>query len=511
MAKKPDQRHSKDKRDPVTIDLDAKDVKRIEEEAPETSSETEAVAEANAALDTEPTEPVATEATKEAEQPGEAVAGETAEGMEAGGADSAAQAAVEEAQVEEDGAAVDKPEETRADETAETAKQPGGFDRPDAEPAPRRSGGAGALAGGVIGAAVTLAVAGGAWYAGVLPQSGKTGAAVEQQASEIASLRSQIEAIKAEAGKAAVPADQPDLSGDLETLRGQIADLTKSLKTVTDEVAVLGSASGGQDNGQAAALAQRLTGIEEQVSALSGKVSDAAGSFDEQAAAALVEQKTAPLAESVQQAQAAANSAQSAVSGLAEKVTGLETNVKSLSDKLAQDSGQADVARAIAATALKSAIDRGQPFMTELETFTSVNGGGDAVDALRTMAASGVPTRATLADEADDAAYAMIEATQALPENAGFLDRLSASARSLVKSRPVGTPEGDRPADIAARMVSAVQSGDYGKALAEYDTLPDAAKAAGKTFAAKLKARMEADRLVDEVLSSSLRAAGQKG
>ena len=38
MAKKPDQRHSKDKRDPVTIDLDAKDVKRIEEEAPEALS-----------------------------------------------------------------------------------------------------------------------------------------------------------------------------------------------------------------------------------------------------------------------------------------------------------------------------------------------------------------------------------------------------------------------------------------------------------------------------------------
>ena len=50
MAKKPDQRHSKDKRDPVTIDLDSSDVTRIEEEkaGADQGSETEAVATANA-------------------------------------------------------------------------------------------------------------------------------------------------------------------------------------------------------------------------------------------------------------------------------------------------------------------------------------------------------------------------------------------------------------------------------------------------------------------------------
>ena len=55
MAKKPDQRHSKDKRDPVTIDLDSSEVTRIEDEKTQAAetSEAEAVAEANAALDDE--------------------------------------------------------------------------------------------------------------------------------------------------------------------------------------------------------------------------------------------------------------------------------------------------------------------------------------------------------------------------------------------------------------------------------------------------------------------------
>ncbi|MAW88951.1 MAG: hypothetical protein CMJ42_20735 [Phyllobacteriaceae bacterium] len=510
MAKKPDQRHSKDKRDPVTIDLDSSEVTRIEDEKTQAAetSEAEAVAEANAALDDEQGRQDNGETT--AEPDGQSAEAGTPADEDKAVADDAAQSAVEERSAGTDdsrlasGTSTDEGDQRGEQEPAPSAARP--------EPQ-RRSGGAGAIAGGVIGAALTLAVAGGAWYAGFVPAMDRDGSAVEQQSGAIEALRSEIETLKAQVSDATAGSTaQPDVSGDLEALRGELATLSQSLQGVRDDVAVLGSASGGDGNGEAAAaLGERLSGIEQRLQALSESTPADSGGLDAETVRPLIDEATAPLAERIGQASEAASAAQAAVEGLQSTVAELQQSVAAIDEKLAQDGGQADVARAIAATALKSAIDRGQPFMTELETFASVTGGGEAVDALRSMAATGVPTRADIADDANDAAYAMIDATQTLPEDAGFMDRLTASARSLVKSRPVGTPEGDKPADIAARMVSAVERGDYAAALAEYETMPEAAKAAGADFAGRLKARLEADRLVDDVLSSALKAAGQNG
>ena len=47
------------------------------------------------------------------------------------------------------------------------------------------------------------------------------------------------------------------------------------------------------------------------------------------------------------------------------------------------------------------------------------------------------------------------------------------SAESLVKVRPIGAVEGAGVPETVARMEVAVKPGDYAKALAEYDTLPE--------------------------------------
>ena len=514
MGKKPDQRHSKDKRDPVTIDLDSSDVTRIEEEkaGADQGSETEAVATANAALDDEQAakgpDAAATDAAEQADETGSGAAAAPEEGSS--GTDSQAQSAVEDGSTEAAAPGDDK-EEPKPD-TANEPEQRETSRAAHAQPQ-RTSGGAGAIAGGVIGAVVTLAVAGGAWYAGFVPAADGNRSAVEQQSGAIDSLRAEIETLKGQVSAAtAANTAQPDVSGDVEALRGELANLSQSLQSVRDDVAVLGAASDGTGNGEAAAaLGERLSGIEQRLQALSDSMPEGGGGLDEQAVRPLIEEAAAPLVERINQVSDAASAAQSSIAGLEEKVAGLEQGLSAVNEKLADDGSRNDVARAIAATALKSAIDRGQPFMSELETFASVTGGGETVEALRSMAATGVPTRAAIAEQANDAAYAMIDATQELPADAGLMDRLTASARSLVKARPVGEPEGDAPADAAARMVSAVETGNYEKALAEYQSLPEAAQAAGADFAAKLKARMEADRLVDAVLSSALKAAGQNG
>ncbi len=58
--------------------------------------------------------------------------------------------------------------------------------------------------------------------------------------------------------------------------------------------------------------------------------------------------------------------------------------------------------------------------------------------------------------------------------------------------------------EIVARLDAAVQAGDYERAIAEYDALPEPAKTAGAGFIEKVRARQSADRLIDEALAAAL-------
>ena len=125
------------------------------------------------------------------------------------------------------------------------------------------------------------------------------------------------------------------------------------------------------------------------------------------------------------------------------RLAALEQSVAGLSDQVAKQAAQPKVALAIAAAALKSAIERGGPFMAEVETFAAIAPESPELPALRDIAAKGVASRADLVAEVDDAANAMIAASESVGEDAGFWERLLSSAESLIKVRPIGAIEGD--------------------------------------------------------------------
>ena len=68
-----------------------------------------------------------------------------------------------------------------------------------------------------------------------------------------------------------------------------------------------------------------------------------------------------------------------------------------LSGKVEAQAAQPKIALAIAASALKSALDRGAPFAAELETFAAISPDAPELAALRAYAEKGVPTRAEIA------------------------------------------------------------------------------------------------------------------
>ncbi len=182
-----------------------------------------------------------------------------------------------------------------------------------------------------------------------------------------------------------------------------------------------------------------------------------------------------------------------------------------LTQRVEAAAAQPKMAVAIAASALKSAVDRGQPFTTELDTYAAVAPEAQGLDQLRGMAADGVPSLADLTQRAPEAVSAMIAADRPVDPNQGFLDRLMSSAGALVEVRPVGSVEGTDTAAIGARIEDAVKKGDLARAAEEYQALPEQAKQAGADFIAAIKARQAADELVSRAMADAIKAQAGEG
>jgi hypothetical protein len=194
--------------------------------------------------------------------------------------------------------------------------------------------------------------------------------------------------------------------------------------------------------------------------------------------------------------------------GASAKLSEMQARIADLEQSAGSQTGASNVAQAIAAAGLKAAIDRGGAFASELETFATVAPASPELEQLKNLAASGVPSKAELSAEFGSAADAMLAATQTVDPNAGLIARLTASAKGLVRSRPVGAIEGDTLEALVARMEVAVAKGDLDAALAEAEKLPDAARAAGIDYIGRLSARRDTDALVTKALTSALSAAG---
>ena len=501
MVKTPKMRHSKGRREPVTIELEPGAVSRIVDadaakadgdvaaspspDATETSAESVMHEEAAATTDAQP------------ETPDEPVHADQADLEPWEHSDAAEQAAPESTGAKVSGeperpypAASDAPSHARTSDYSfeDASPKPGASkETPDtaevrSQPMaaqPKRSNG---IAAGIIGGVIALAAAGGLQFAGVLGAPGSGGGTVSLDGvnGEIASLKSEIADLREASGSGAPTAKVDGLSSTLDQVKADVA----SLKSAVEQ-------GGAGDNAGLAALGDKVKQIETAVAALG----QAGGPVD-----------LAPLNEKLSSLDALVKSAGEAAKAQEGRLAALEQSVTQLSGRVESQASQPKIAMAIAASALKSALDRGAPFAAELETFAAISPDAPQIAALRPYAEKGVPTRTEIAGEADAAANAMVAAATPVDENAGFFQNLLSSAESLVKVRPIGAVEGAGAPETVARMEVAVNQGDYAKALSEYATLPDAVKAAGADFAGKLKARIEVETQVDALIAGAMKA-----
>ena len=311
---------------------------------------------------------------------------------------------------------------------------------------PRRVSNSGALAAGILGGLITLLGAGGLQYAGILPSLGPGNSAVEQ------SLAGDIEALKAQL--ASTPAATANL-GPLET---RITDLEKK------------TAEAG--NGAAA----DVSGLDAQITNLTGEI--------------------ATLKSALADAQQSTEAAKSELS----------TRLDAAEKKIDEPASDVQLARAIAVTALKTAIDRGGPFLAELDALKSIAATDAAVTGLAEDAKTGVAPRADLVRDFPDVADAMLEATRHTDPNQGVFSRLMDSASSAIRVRPVGSVEGEGPEAVVARIEDRLTNGDLKGASLEWDTLPEPAKAAGADFKTKLDQRIRVEGLIDATVAGAMTA-----
>lgn len=417
----------------------------------------------------------------------------------------------------------------------------GGADRSATPPPPARRGGIGPLLGGIIGALIALFAAAALQWFGALPSVGQgaepfDAAPIEQNIAELEARIAELGDQQAGAGEAGLSAEaRAEIDAAVEAARQQGAEAMDAIESVSTELQSLQSAVSSGEAGDGAA-AQALS---ERLEALEGEIADALGG--DESIAALQDRLAAieaglgddggqalgdvPAAlEGIRSDLGALGERVEAVAGeiaplgqsfdalqarLDEELAALRDRVASAEETIAEGGADtASVARAVAAAGLKSAIDRGSAFATELEAYASVAGEDETVAALRDYAASGVPTVPQLADSFGPVANRIVATGQGLDENASIADRLMASARGLVQVRPVGEVEGDTPGAIAARMEARLKEGDLNATLAEWEALPEAARAASEDFIDQVRARRTVDQLVAEALSSAMAAAG---
>ncbi|RRI02605.1 phage tail protein [Mesorhizobium tamadayense] len=488
MVKTPKVRHSKSRREPVTIELDPGAVSRITDEdaakaEAEQTDEAKAEEAAAASQPEAPEEPIhAEQADIEPWEHADAAQGAT-DGSEAKGKDGAEApypGGSDAPKSEPKGFGYDFEDASAAKAGSAASAQKPSETQSDASrsPASRRSG-VNAIAAGLIGGVVALAGAGLLQAVGLLGSPASGGASLDGVNGEIGSLKSEIATLK-QTGDTGASAKVDGLSSALEQVKSDIAAL---------------KSSAGQSGD-----ATVLKALNDKVGQIETAVADL------QKAGGVAPVDLGPLNEKLAGLDALVKSAGDATKAEDDRIAALEQSVQQLSGKVEAQASQPKIALAIAASALKAALDRGAPFATELDTFAAIAPDAPELGVLRGYAEKGVPTRAAITAEADAAANAMVEAATPVDQNAGFFQSLVSSAESLVKVRPVGAVEGKGAPETVARMEVAVSQGDYAKALGEYDTLPDAAKSAGADFAGKLKARLEVEKQIDALIAGATKA-----
>jgi hypothetical protein len=180
--------------------------------------------------------------------------------------------------------------------------------------------------------------------------------------------------------------------------------------------------------------------------------------------------------------------------------------------KAAGSEGDRAARVAVAAIALRAAVERGEPFTGELAAVRTLLGDNPALAPLAAAAADGIAQESALLRELGTLVVTMRRAgNSAERENASVLERLQAGASSLIRVQPVDQPSGTGSAGASAgdpltRLETASVRNDLVAALAEVEKLPPEQQGAFEAWKKKAQARLAAIGAARQLATQSVNA-----
>ncbi|NWG24530.1 MAG: hypothetical protein HXY30_08990 [Pseudorhodoplanes sp.] len=269
----------------------------------------------------------------------------------------------------------------------------------------------------------------------------------------------------------------------------------------------------------AAAAGAAIKPLEESLSGLHRRLDELAAAANETRARADEAAKAAAAAASAPRPAASADTpalSPNDIETLVNRLTALEQAVTASTQQPAQPSAPPpDLERrikfAIAATELRGAVERGQPYAVQLAAAKALAPDAAALAPLDALAGKGAPSDAALAAELSASARAILEAGPLGAESDNLLERLQARALRLVHIRPVGDVAGEEPHHRVARAESRAARGDIQGALEELEKLPEPMRARAQAWIDRAKLRETVVAASRTLAASALGAIGEAG
>jgi hypothetical protein len=189
-----------------------------------------------------------------------------------------------------------------------------------------------------------------------------------------------------------------------------------------------------------------------------------------------------------------------AVDPVAGKLTALEQNLDSVVKTEQDRKANAErVLLSLELANLKRVVERGQSYAAELSELRKASGGRIDLTSLDRYKDAGVPTQADLEREFRPVMYAVIDA-ETEPRDGSIVNRLLASAKSVVRVRKVEHSADDKSAEaVVARMDAALKEGRLGDVIAEAKSIPPQASAPVQEWLTKVEARHAVDHAIASI------------
>ncbi len=355
---------------------------------------------------------------------------------------------------------------------------------------------------GALGAVAATALIAALWGAGVFrPSEG------ERTAAQFSLIERQLRDI----------AQRPPVGPAADTSRivqrlDQLEQRQDSLKTMEQRLARVEADVASPRSAADPALPERLKAVESAVTDLARQLPELRQRGDEAFARAREAQARADASGGT----APANvdpALTGSVEALHQRIAALEQSARELNERLARETSRAANDRtgrsAVAVFALRTAVERGEPYATELTAAKPFVGDGPAWTALARHAETGVPSLAALQRDFVKAEDAILKTVDPKKTESGIVDKLQAKAERLVRIRTTDAGPGDDAGSVVARIAARLGQGELRAALDETAKLPDGARRLADEALAAARSRLAAIEAARRLSAESLSALGK--